>query len=255
MTFVKGLYFVKRLLIVTTPRANPHKSSIPAPVRCASSSNRGIPSPVTTCARFLPEKATAFEDQRSEASPSERIPARTMSDISISPGRADIDIATGGITKTLDAPTAAPIEQKAEKTKRVSKRLTDAIRLLASGECKTQKAAAERVGMNYTHFCEALRKPHVRVFIERECRESIASGTLIRARARLHELLDAGSEHVSLDATKHVLAIAGIKPSPDAQVSVNVDIKAGFVIDLSEPRVPTRINEIKELDGNSVHET
>ena len=32
------------------------------------------------------------------------------------------------------------------------------------------------------------------------------------------ELLDAGSEHVSLDATKHMLGIAGIKPAADAQV-------------------------------------
>jgi hypothetical protein len=71
------------------------------------------------------------------------------------------------------------------------------------------------------------------VFIERCARETIAAGTM-RASARLVELLDASSEHVSLDASKHMLAIAGIKPTADAQVSVNIDIKAGYVIDLTD---------------------
>jgi hypothetical protein len=47
------------------------------------------------------------------------------------------------------------------------------------------------------------------------------------------ELVDASSEHVSLDAAKHVLAIQGIKPTADQAVSVSIDLKAGFVIDLS----------------------
>jgi hypothetical protein len=71
------------------------------------------------------------------------------------------------------------------------------------------------------------------VFIERRARETIAAGTM-RASARLVELLDAASEHVSLDASKHMLGIAGIKPQQDAQVSVNIDIKAGYVIDLTD---------------------
>jgi hypothetical protein len=80
------------------------------------------------------------------------------------------------------------------------------------------------------------------VFIERAARQNIQLGVL-RASKRVLELVDAGSEHVSLDASKHILAIEGIKPSADAQVSVNVDIKAGFVIDLSEPGRVTRTIE------------
>jgi hypothetical protein len=88
--------------------------------------------------------------------------------------------------------------------------------------------------MNVTHLSEALRKPHVRVFIERRTRETIANGTL-RASARLVELIDAGSEHVSADVSKHMLAIAGIKPAAVPMASVNLHMRAGFVIDLSEP--------------------
>jgi hypothetical protein len=56
--------------------------------------------------------------------------------------------------------------------------------------------------MNESYLSEALRKPHVRMFVERRTRETIANGSL-RASARLVELLDASSEHVSLDASKH----------------------------------------------------
>jgi len=71
------------------------------------------------------------------------------------------------------------------------------------------------------------------VFIARKIRETVAIGSL-RASTRLLELIDAGSEHVSADITKHTLAIAGVKPTADAQVSVNIDIKAGYVIDLTD---------------------
>jgi hypothetical protein len=124
-------------------------------------------------------------------------------------------------------------DEKPIRERRVSKRIAEVVRLLLTGECKTQKAAAARVGMNETYLSEALRKPHIRMFVERRTRETIANGTL-RASARLVELLDAGSEHVSLDASKHLLAIEGIKPSADPSTLVNINIKAGYVIDLSE---------------------
>jgi hypothetical protein len=58
------------------------------------------------------------------------------------------------------------------------------------------------------------------------------------AVTRLLELIDAGSEHVSFDASKHVLAIAGIKPAAEPQVSVNLEIRAGYVIDLRDDPAP-----------------
>ena len=51
---------------------------------------------------------------------------------------------------------------------------------------------------------------------------------------RLVELIDAGSEHVSADVSKHMLAIAGIKPAAEPTTLVNVNIRAGYVIDLSD---------------------
>jgi hypothetical protein len=122
-------------------------------------------------------------------------------------------------------------EAKPLRERRVSKRIAEAVRLLLTGECRTQKAAAERVGMSPTYLSEALKKPHVRVFVERRTRETIANGTM-RASARLVELLDATSEHVSLDASKHMLALNGHQPPSGPAANVNINMTAGWVVDL-----------------------
>ena len=54
------------------------------------------------------------------------------------------------------------------------------------------------------------------------------------ASARLIELIHAGSEHVSADVSKWVAGVAGIAPANSPQVNVNIELKAGYVIDLSE---------------------
>jgi hypothetical protein len=128
-------------------------------------------------------------------------------------------------------PDAATVPQPA-KRERIPPKIAKAVRMLLSGECKTQKAAAERVGMNASYLCDVLTRPKIQAFIARETRRNITQGTM-RASARLVELVDASSEHVSLDAAKHVLAIEGIKPPEQGQVSVNVGVSVGYVIDLS----------------------
>jgi hypothetical protein len=135
------------------------------------------------------------------------------------------------------------------KTKRIPKRIAEVVHLLVSGECKTIKAAAERTGMHPNYVSGALKKPEIQVFIERSARQTITNG-LLRASARVNELVDASSEHVSFEASKHVLAIAGIKPTADAQVSVNIDIKAGYVIDLTDK--PDRVTDARLTRGNGV---
>jgi hypothetical protein len=108
-----------------------------------------------------------------------------------------------------------------------------AIRLLLSGECKTIKAAAVRVKIDYSHLSEQLRKPAARVFMEQRTRETIVSAQM-PAASTLVRLLNARSEHVQADVAKYALAIAGIAPPQGSQVTVNVDVSPGFVINLGE---------------------
>lgn len=97
-----------------------------------------------------------------------------------------------------------------------------------------QREAAKLAGISEFHLSRELKKPQIQAFIAQKARENIQAGVL-RASARVVELVDASSEHVSLDASKHLLAIEGIRPPSDAtQVSVNVGVSVGYVLDLSE---------------------
>lgn len=119
-----------------------------------------------------------------------------------------------------------------DKIKPIPRKVRHALNLMFRGECKDIKAAAAQANLSREHLSRSLRMPHVQAFIARESRKTIAEHT-IRASARIGELVDAASEHVSLDASKHVLAIEGIRPPDQGQVSVNVGVSVGYVIDLS----------------------
>ncbi|HEX4410563.1 MAG TPA: hypothetical protein VH206_17465 [Xanthobacteraceae bacterium] len=114
--------------------------------------------------------------------------------------------------------------------------MRNAIDEIVSGRAKTITAAAKKVGLSRERLSRALGEPHIAEHLRLKAARTvaIASG---RASARLTQLIDAKSEHVSLDASTRTLAIAGIKPTGDANnINVNVEIRAGYVIDLSESR-------------------
>jgi hypothetical protein len=67
----------------------------------------------------------------------------------------------------------------------------------------------------------------------REARKTIASATM-RASRRLVELIDAESEHVAAKVSERLLTSEGILKSDQGSIAVNVDVRAGFVIDLTE---------------------
>ena len=113
------------------------------------------------------------------------------------------------------------IKPKPSKEWRPSRKIREAIALLCSGACKNQKAAAERVGIHPGHLSRELGRDETRVYYTREARKSIAAGTM-RASARLLELIDSDSQHVSFDATKHLLAIENIRP-PDQGATLNIN--------------------------------
>jgi hypothetical protein len=82
-----------------------------------------------------------------------------------------------------------------------------------------------------------LRESHVQAFLARETRGAIGNAQA-GAAATLIRLLDARSEHVAADVASRLLAINGIKPDDTSRVSVSVDIRAGYVIDLRSDQAP-----------------
>lgn len=138
------------------------------------------------------------------------------------------------LPETAQAAAAPHQPAKRGRKRGPTGKLLQVIELLESGACKDKKTAAERVGVSPTYIYRELKKPHVRVFCEQRARENLLAG-LLRASNRMVELMDCDANGVCFDASRLVLATHGIKPATDAQVSVNVDIKAGYVIRLVDP--------------------
>ena len=143
-------------------------------------------------------------------------------------------------------------DQRTGKPKRVPKRVQQAITAILDGSAKNATIAAQQAGLSKEHLSRMLNKAHVQVFIADERRKTIAAASL-RASARLTELLDAESEHVSADMTKHVLALQGIAPKQQG-VQVNVNVRAGFVIDLSEGHAPGAAPAGPIMDGEAAEQ-
>jgi hypothetical protein len=119
------------------------------------------------------------------------------------------------------------------KRVRINPALRKALQLLATGECKTQRAAAARSGMSEFQLSRRLAEPQIQALIARESRKTIASAQL-RASHRLVELIDANSEHVAAQVSERILTSEGILKSDQHAIAVNVDVKAGFILDLRE---------------------
>lgn len=133
------------------------------------------------------------------------------------------------------------------KPLRIPKRIKDAILNILSGKAKNATIAAEQVGLSREHLYRMLSRAHVQVFIADERRKTIAQASL-RAAGRLTELIDAESEHVSLQASQHVLAIEGISPPSERHgVQVNVNVTPGYIVKLRHAA------DAQVIDGEAIN--
>jgi hypothetical protein len=135
---------------------------------------------------------------------------------------------------TLDQPPPAV----AAAPKRISAKVRRAIDLMVSGECKKICDAAEKVGLARESLSRALSTPHVAEHLRQQTARRLAIAAA-RAGSTKVELLDSDSEIVRDRASTFVLGLAGIAPASTPSVSLNIEVKAGYVIDLSDgPRAP-----------------
>jgi hypothetical protein len=123
-----------------------------------------------------------------------------------------------------------PITEKKRRKRRISPKIVQAVELLAKGDVRTQKQAAERVGVSEEWLSTMLGREETRVLLEQTCRKYLRTGT-VRATARLVELLDSNSSRTALEASKHVLGIGGISPPREGGVSINIgNDSPGYVV-------------------------
>lgn len=143
------------------------------------------------------------------------------------------------LAKMTEAAKSAP---ELDKRPRIPTRVRQAVDALIAGKVRTQKAAAELVGLSPEHLCRMIKKPMVQAFIAQRTRETIVNSQMIAA-ATLVRLLDGESEHVQKDVALRILEIAGIKPSDTPGVSITLNTP-GYVIDLSaSPQIAHQAHE------------
>jgi hypothetical protein len=130
----------------------------------------------------------------------------------------------------LDNP---PPDVSAGPHKRISARVRRAIDAMVSGKCKRICDAAEHVGLARESLSRALSTPHVAEHLRQKVLRALAIQAA-RAGYVKGELLDSDNEMVRDRASSFVLGLAGIAPAATPTVSLNLEIRAGYVIDLSD---------------------
>jgi hypothetical protein len=127
-----------------------------------------------------------------------------------------------------------------DKKLRITPKVRQAIELLATGKCKTQLEAAEHVGLTRETISRSLAKPHIIEHMRQRAVRTIALAAPRAAEVKA-ELMDCADNMVRDKASSFVLGVAGIAPAGDGRsVNINIEMKAGYVIDLSGGDPPMR---------------
>lgn len=142
-----------------------------------------------------------------------------------------------------DEPAMRPATpSKKVKVRRIPRKIVEVTEILLRGDANNLTQASKIAGVSREYISRTLsaRADCVEYMRTRAAR---ALGVAVPvAAARMAQLLHAESEHVSYRASEHVLAVAGIKPAADnVSVNIGIELKAGYVIDLSEPGQSAKI--------------
>jgi hypothetical protein len=132
-----------------------------------------------------------------------------------------------------------PETEGAVGRKRISKRVNAAIDAMVTGECTTIRAAAEKVGLARESLSRALSTPHIAEHLRTKVLKFLAMSAA-RAGAVKVDLLDSDNAIARDRASSFVLGLAGIQPATTPSVSLNIEVRAGYVIDLSDDPPPMR---------------
>jgi hypothetical protein len=135
---------------------------------------------------------------------------------------------------TLDQPPPTDIGPP----KRISKTVLKAIELMIDGKAKTITEAADQVGLARETLSRNLSRPHVAEIMRQRVVKSLgmAAG---RASAVKIDLMESDNAVVADRASSFFLGLLGIQPATSPSVNLNIEVKAGYVIDLSDDPFPT----------------
>jgi hypothetical protein len=124
-------------------------------------------------------------------------------------------------------PDVAPGPQK-----RISARVRRAIDAMVTGRCKRICDAAEYVGLARESLSRALSTPHVAQHLREKVLRHLAIAAA-RAGYVKEDLLDSDNDIARDRASSFILGLAGIQPATSPSLNINLEVRAGYVIDLS----------------------
>jgi hypothetical protein len=110
---------------------------------------------------------------------------------------------------------------------------------MVTGDCRTISDAAAKVGLARESLSRALSTPHVAEHLRQKVMRHLAIAAA-RAGYVKGELLDSDNAIARDRASTFVLGLAGIAPANTPSVNINLEVKAGYVIDLSDDPPPMR---------------
>jgi hypothetical protein len=127
------------------------------------------------------------------------------------------------------------IEAPPEPRRRpISKKVIRAIDLMIGGKAKNITEAADQVGIARETLSRNLSRPDIGETMRQKVVRSLAMAAG-RASAVKVDLMESDNAIVRERASSFVLGMIGIAPQPNpASVSINLEIKAGYVIDLRD---------------------
>ncbi|MBR0974094.1 hypothetical protein [Bradyrhizobium japonicum] len=127
------------------------------------------------------------------------------------------------------------------RPKPISLKVREAIASMVTGDTKNITAAAAKVGLSREHLSRELSKPHIAEYLNQKVRRHLAVATT-RAGAVKAELLDSDNAMVQDRASTFILGLAGIQPASQPSVNLNIEVKAGYVIDLRDDNeIPAKV--------------
>jgi hypothetical protein len=135
--------------------------------------------------------------------------------------------------RALAAIKDPPAPETINKALRITAKVRRAVELMASGKCKTIVEAAEQVGLARESLGRALAKPHVIEHMRNRAIRTIAQAAGRAAEVKA-ELLDSPDSMARDRSSTFILGTAGIGPATAPNLSINVEMKAGWVIDLTD---------------------
>jgi AraC-like DNA-binding protein len=139
---------------------------------------------------------------------------------------------------TVNLPAPASPAEKPAQPKRITKKIRAAVDALVHGDAKSITEAAEQAGLSRSHLSRELGKPHISAFLRDKVARNLHLNSA-KAGATKVQLLDSANEMVRHRASSFILGLAGIRPEAAPAVNINLEIKAGYVIGLSDDPPPS----------------